>query len=109
MTPVGSKTFGRGLHRGGVLLAAVGGLMLVVGGCRLWQVGLAAVPGASALAYLLLSEEYRVKRLMSFLDIWSDPHGSGYHPIQSLATIASGGWFGRGLVVQGKSESPPFY
>jgi cell division protein FtsW len=89
---VGLEDFGTA-----ALLAAVGGLMLIVGGCRLWQVGLAAVPGAAALAYLLLSQEYRVKRLMSFLDIWSDPRGAGYHPIQSLATIASGGWFGRGL------------
>lgn len=89
---VGVEDFGTA-----ALLAAVGGTMLVVGGCRLWQVGLVVVPGAAALTYLLVSEEYRVKRLLSFLDIWSDPRGAGYHPIQSLATIASGGWFGRGL------------
>jgi cell division protein FtsW len=38
-----------------------------------------------------------MERLLIFLDIWRDPMGKGYQAIQSLCTIASGGWWGRGL------------
>ena len=79
------------------LLAAVGGAMLFVGGGRLAHLGVAAAVGAGGFAVLLLSKPYRLERLLAFRDIWADPRGLGYHPIQSLTTIASGGWFGQGL------------
>ena len=44
-----------------------------------------------------LLKEYQQKRLTIFLDPFSDPLGSGYHIIQSLYTIGSGGLFGAGL------------
>ncbi len=44
-----------------------------------------------------LSAEYRKKRLFAFLDPWSDPSGSGYHIIQALYALGSGGLFGAGL------------
>lgn len=80
-----------------VLLAAVGGLTLLAGGCRVWHCVAAAVPGSATLGYLLVSEPYRVRRLTVFLDVFADPQGAGYHPIQSLAAIVSGGWFGLGV------------
>ena len=89
---VGSEDFGTA-----VLLAAVGGLMLIVGGCRLSTIAAWAIPTIGAFMYLLLSEPYRLKRLLAFRDIWDDPQGRGYHAIQSLAAIASGGWTGKGL------------
>jgi rod shape determining protein RodA len=39
---------------------------------------------------------YRQNRLLVFLDPSIDPRGSGYHVMQSLTAIGSGGWFGRG-------------
>jgi cell division protein FtsW len=36
-------------------------------------------------------------RITGFLHIWDDPQGKGYHPIQSLVAIATGGWTGLGL------------
>ena len=71
--------------------------MLIVGGARWRHLILVGLPGAAAMAYLIIREPYRVQRLTVFLDIWSDPQGAGYHPIQSLVTIASGGFTGRGL------------
>jgi cell division protein FtsW len=72
-------------------------LMLFVGGVRvshLLATGLLALPG---LVYVLMTAEYRLRRLMTFWDPWSDPAGSGFHVIQSLIAFGSGQWFGRGL------------
>jgi len=79
------------------LLAGVAGAMLLVGGARLWHLILMALPAVPAFGYLLISRQHRMRRLMTFLDIWEDPQGEGYQVIQSLCTIANGGWWGRGL------------
>ena len=42
-------------------------------------------------------KEYQQKRLTIFLDPHQDPLGAGYHIIQSLYAIGSGGLFGKGL------------
>ncbi len=89
---VGLEDFGTA-----TLLAAVGGLLLLVAGVRLVHLAILAVPGAAAFVALLLAEPYRIERLTAFRNIWQDPQGSGYHPVQSLIGIASGGWLGRGL------------
>ena len=89
---VGTEDFGTA-----VLLAAVGGLMLLMAGARLAHLLLLAIPALAAFAALLLAKPYRLQRLTAFADIWADPQGEGYHPIQSLITIASGGVLGRGL------------
>lgn len=89
---VGIEDFGTG-----ALLALVAGLMLLAAGARWWHLGLAALPGAVALAGLLIAKPYRMQRIRAFLDPWADPQGDGYHVIQSLCGIASGGWWGQGL------------
>ncbi|MCA9253289.1 MAG: FtsW/RodA/SpoVE family cell cycle protein [Phycisphaerales bacterium] len=89
---VGKEDFGTG-----ALLALVGGMMVVVAGAKWRHLMIFAIPAVSGLVYLVLSRPYRVERLMVFRNIWADPQGAGYHPVQSLVTIASGGLFGRGL------------
>ena len=64
---------------------------------------LMAVP---LLAYVLMTAEYRLRRLLSFVDPSSDPAGSGYHMLQSLIAFGSGQWWGRGL---GESRQKLFY
>jgi cell division protein FtsW len=89
---VGVEDFGTA-----ALLAMVGGFMLVVGGCS-WKAMLSWVtPAVAVFGYMLLAHPYRFKRLATFVDIWAEPNDGGYHAIQSLAAIASGGWTGRGL------------
>ena len=71
--------------------------MLFIGGVRvshLLATGLLALP---VLAYVALTAEYRLRRLLSFLDPWSDATGSGFHVVQSLIAFGSGQWLGRGL------------
>ncbi|MCC5787167.1 MAG: FtsW/RodA/SpoVE family cell cycle protein [Phycisphaerales bacterium] len=89
---VGIEDFGTA-----ALIACVGGVLLLAGGMRIWQAGLLAPIGIGALAYLVIKEPYRVRRLTTFVDPFHDPQGAGYHMIQSMTTIAGGGPFGRGL------------
>lgn len=45
-----------------------------------------------------LLRDYQKQRLLTFLDPYKDPFGAGYHTIQSLVAIGSGGIFGRGFL-----------
>jgi len=45
----------------------------------------------------LVAEPYRMQRLVSFLDPWNDPFGSGYQLVQSMIAFGSGGIFGAGI------------
>ncbi|HOW69766.1 MAG TPA: putative peptidoglycan glycosyltransferase FtsW [Phycisphaerae bacterium] len=89
---VGIEDFGTA-----ALLAVVGGAMLLVGGAKWSHMLFLVLPAVPAFGYLLLSRAHRMDRLVMFLDIWRDPEGKGYQAIQSLCTISSGGWWGRGL------------
>lgn len=80
--------------------------MLFIGGVRMHHLlatGLLALP---LLIYVMTKAEYRLRRLMSFLDPWSDAAGSGFHVIQSLIAFGSGQLTGRGL---GESRQKLFY
>lgn len=89
---VGKEDFGTA-----ALLAAVGGAMLLVAGCRLRHLALLIGAGTCAMTALLYAAPYRLARITAYMDFWADPQGNGYQPLQSLTTIASGGWFGTGL------------
>lgn len=54
----------------------------------------------------LMHESYRVKRWLAFLNPWKDPLDAGYHIIQGLLALGSGGMLGLGL---GGSEQKFFY
>ena len=51
-----------------------------------------------ALYVLLMTSDYRRRRVTAFLDPWSDPLGSGFQIIQSMIAVGTGGMFGRGLM-----------
>ncbi|EKD82604.1 MAG: cell division membrane protein [uncultured bacterium] len=53
--------------------------------------------GVSGIFVLIFQAGYRVRRLMAFLDPWENAQTSGYHIIQSLVAIGSGGFWGLGL------------
>jgi len=44
-----------------------------------------------------LLKDYQKQRILSFLDPWRDPLGTGYHLIQSKIAIGSGGIWGKGI------------
>lgn len=55
---------------------------------------------------LLVSQPYRVKRLLAFMDPWKNAQGSGFQVIQSWIGFANGGFFGKG---PGNSIEKLFY
>lgn len=55
---------------------------------------------------ILFTASYRVKRLLTFLDPWSDPQNSGFQIIQSYLAFANGHIFGAGI---GNSNEKLFY
>jgi len=67
---------------------------------RVGLVGLLGIVG------LIIVAPYRMARIVSFLNPWSDPLGSGFQIIQSLYAIGPGGLFGMGL---GNSIQKHFY
>jgi cell division protein FtsW len=51
-----------------------------------------------AVAAVMVAAPYRVRRLTAFIDPWKDPLGSGFHIIQSLIAVGTGGVEGKGLM-----------
>jgi cell division protein FtsW len=45
----------------------------------------------------IISADYRLKRIFSFLDPWEDPLGQGYQTVQSFVAFCLGGVTGTGL------------
>jgi cell division protein FtsW len=64
--------------------------------------------GVSALCcgLILVAAPYRVARLMSYMDPWSDPRGAGFQVVQSFLAFANGSFMGAGL---GNSNEKLFY
>lgn len=62
--------------------------------------------GVAGSAAILISAPYRVKRLLTFMDPWADPQGSGFQIIQSYLAFAKGHIFGQGV---GNSTEKLFY
>ena len=89
---VGKENFGTA-----ALLGCAAGAILFAASCRLHHLIVVAGLGVSGMVVLLLAEPYRLARLNAYQDFWNDAQGAGYQPLQSLTTIASGGWFGAGL------------
>jgi cell division protein FtsW len=71
--------------------------MLFIAGVSIRYFLLLITVAAAAMAGLALTSEYRVRRLMSFIDPWADPFGSGFQLTQSLIAIGRGEWMGVGL------------
>jgi cell division protein FtsW len=56
--------------------------------------------------YLIISADYRMRRIVGFLDPWADPLDSGYQLIRSLTAFGTGGITGSGL---GDSKQKLFF
>ena len=81
-------------------------IMLFVAGSKIMHLSLLGAGGFLAVIGLSMSSPYRLRRLTAFIDPWKDPQGIGFHIIQSLLAVGSGGIFGLGL---GASRSKFFY
>ncbi len=79
------------------IIAGLVGLMMFVAGIRLAHMAVASAAGVIIGVPVMLFEEYRLKRLTSFIDPWATSDTDGYHVIQSWVAMHSGGLFGQGL------------
>ena len=64
------------------------------------------IVGVLGIAGIIIVAPYRVARILSFLDPWTDPLGSGFQIIQSLYAIGPGGLLGMGFL---NSRQKHFY
>lgn len=81
----------------GVLIAMAGGIVLLAAGARVLHFAMFIPPAIGLLIVAIITSPYRVERILTFLDPYADPQGSGYHMIQSMLAVAGGEGFGRGL------------
>ena len=80
-----------------VIILAIGGAMLFLGGARLyWFVGV-GVLGLAGLGVVMTFFPYASGRVATWLDPFANTSGDGYQIVQSLYSIGSGGLFGLGL------------
>jgi cell division protein FtsW len=71
--------------------------MLYLAGTRLTYILVSAL-AALPMAYgLVVGSEYRMRRMLAFLDPWSNRFDIGYQISESLMSLGSGGVFGTGL------------
>ena len=70
--------------------------MLFLSGTRLRYLASLLV-FAMPVIFKLVTEPYRLRRLISFLDPWEDAQGSGFQLVQSFIALGSGGLAGVGL------------
>jgi len=79
------------------------GAILYVAGVRLKYFAYALVAMVPALYFLLFRVGWRRDRIFAFINPWSDPQGRGFHVIQSLIAVGTGGMTGVGLM-EGKQK-----
>ncbi len=82
---------------GAMVIALTGCIVLFAAGFKI-KYFVVSLMGALPLVYtLIVTSEYRSKRLTSFLDPFADKLGESWQIVQSLYAIASGGFYGMGL------------
>ena len=93
--------FGTGM----IIVVSIIAMLYIAGVNMKFFVGLGLI-GTVGIAVLILIAPYRMDRITSFLDPWSDPLGTGFQIIQSLYAIGPGGLMGVGFL---NSRQKHFY
>ncbi|MFN9711793.1 MAG: rod shape-determining protein RodA [Alphaproteobacteria bacterium] len=89
-----------------LLIAMTGGAIVVLAGLS-WKIIATAVAGVLAVIppYVIFGmHDYQRQRVLTFLDPESDPSGSGYHILQSMIALGSGGLLGKGYGLGSQSQ-----
>jgi len=79
-------------------ILAIVALMVFAAGIDWRYLALTAAAAIPVGWVLLMSADYRRRRLLAFLNPWDDPLGDGFQIIQSMIAVGTGGAFGRGLM-----------
>ena len=81
-----------------LVCAAVAALMFYLAGAETKYFGYAVLAAAPVLYILLFRVPWRRARMLAFLNPEADPQGSGFHTIQSLIAVGTGGIRGLGFM-----------
>ncbi|HSR51133.1 MAG TPA: putative lipid II flippase FtsW [Acidobacteriota bacterium] len=79
------------------LVVGVCGMLLYLGGLRYLHMPILAGAGALGAVALILTEPYRLQRVLSWFEPGRDVQGAGYQIHQSLIAVGSGQLSGKGL------------
>src|SRR6202008_3187067 len=77
--------------------------ILFVAGMQLRYFGYGFAASMLPLYFLLFHVSWRRDRMLAFLNPYADPRGAGFHIIQSLIAVSTGGLTGLGLM-EGKQK-----
>lgn len=72
-------------------------MLFFVAECKMSYLVVTALAALPAVIYLVMAKSYRLRRILIFLNPWSDPQGGGFQIIQSLIAIGSGRLWGAGI------------
>jgi cell division protein FtsW len=86
-----------------IACAAITACMLFVAGLDVRWLGYAFAASLLPLYFLIFHVAYRRDRILAFLNPYSDPQGKGFHIIQSLIAVSTGGITGLGFM-EGKQK-----
>ena len=89
-----------------LILAMTAGLLLLVAGVPWSYLGWSALAGVPVLYWALVHVQFRVDRLLAYINPWADPQGKGYQAVQATLALGQGGFLGNGL---GQSNRKLFY
>lgn len=81
-----------------LVCVAVTVLMLYLAGAKVWHLSIPLIAATPALAYMLIMVPWRLKRMQTFMNPEADPKGAGFHILQSLIAVGTGGVRGLGLM-----------
>ena len=87
-----------------IVMSIIG--ILFISGLKMKFFIIAGLVGVVGAVVLILIAPYRFERILSFINPWVDPLGTGFQAIQSLFAIGPGGLLGLGL---GNSIQKHFY
>jgi len=79
------------------LVGLIGVVMMFVAGVRVAYLLPTVLATLPALWFLVSRSPYRMHRMLAFMDPWAYPDSIGFHVIQSLIALGSGGVYGVGL------------
>ena len=81
-----------------MVCAAVLMAMLYLAGMQMKWIGVAIACAAPVMYYMLFHVAWRAARMKVFLNPEADPKGAGFHILQSLIAVSTGGITGLGLM-----------
>ncbi|MEM7357678.1 MAG: rod shape-determining protein RodA [Pseudomonadota bacterium] len=88
-----------------IMIMASGALIIFLAGFSWRSMGVLTVLAAVSAPFMWqMLRDYQKQRILTLFDPWSDPLGAGYHSIQSMIAIGSGGAQGKGWLNGSQSQ-----